>query len=93
MSQCVSQSDDVVSKSNATEQLFKVARAQLKRVGCANATGDALAAMYAQLAQSTLALSRKTQLAIFNHLRSHADMLGLEIKRILREPMAIFEII
>jgi len=76
----------------STQQSFQDAIDQLRRVGCANAQGDALAAMYAQIAQQTLALSPRMQEKIFAHMKSQSDM-GSEIKHLLRDPFAIFEVI
>jgi hypothetical protein len=78
---------------NQTSQ-YAAAAAELRRIGCAKASGDALAAMYAKLVCETNALSTKSPCIdrMFNHLREKSEDLHAEAKRLLQDPMAALDI-
>ena len=68
------------------------AKKQLKRIGCARATGDALRAMYASLLPFHCCVDSNVAPKIYTHFQQFADDTAISeaAQAIMRDPRSIF---
>ncbi len=74
---------------------YKKALKECKKVGTAHASGNALRAMYASLIPFHACLQEKTATKFFEHLLGFDtdDVITKEARRILGDPLSVWDII
>lgn len=74
---------------------YKQASSDLARVGSSHATGDLLAAMYADLVPVACCMGKKTIPAFYKHFRGLDDdkAIHAEFKRLVADPLSCFDIV
>jgi len=79
---------------------YKKAKGELRRVGCANASGDSLRAMYAELLPLHVCLAQSTAKRFHAAERFYAHLqkftedseISKEARRLIRTPLAACEV-